>query len=635
MYMRQYRKLVELLIAYVNFSGKHVIWKKRRKYAIRKSVLQSDEFQTSDLANEIIKSTQFLPKDTQLLFRIKAVFQNVTKLPLCKHCNKNAAIAKCDSLSYPLFLPICNDIHCHMKHMSLSRKTTDESRHNHSVSMRNYKIRLQEAYTKCIDTFSSNSYHCLPYEKVKTYACNAIASQNKNGLLVKNDVWMNNIDLICSLIFHTQFIPIDKDMVGVKAFNMPERLYCLANNISQKPTCKFCDSPVKFLGIKHGYYQSCADCQEEKRRLTIGRPTYADVLASIDNSKYEIIDAPNGKISGKKNYLIVKCKRCKKTTKINLHCGTMFTRVMGKGLCKYCDKYVSHDEQELRNIVKNIIRKDEQVLVNDRKIIAPYELDIVVPKHKVAIEFNGIYWHNDNVVSKRYHQVKTMKCEQNGYRLIHVFEDQWHSNKKLCIAHIKRAFSVARCLDASICSYTIIDKLSDKYMKFFKKYSFDKPSKNCKYIEVQYKSYLVACIAFNIKDNIVKMFNIAQMNSINIFNLLSYAANAMLKTYVHIKRIEVEISHNVCNANDYICHGLDFVKYISSKGRWLLHRKEKDLLSLKENSSQHLKSYDTSKSFEENLRTNGYVQVFDAGKILFAKDFEVNSKHAASDVRRP
>ena len=70
------------------------------------------------------------------------MFQNVAKLPLCKYCNKNAAIAKCDSLSYPLFLPMCNDVHCHMKHMSLSRKTTDESRHNHSVSIHNYKIHL-------------------------------------------------------------------------------------------------------------------------------------------------------------------------------------------------------------------------------------------------------------------------------------------------------------------------------------------------------------------------------------------------------------------------------------------------------------------------------------------------------------
>ena len=185
--------------------------------------------------------------------------------------------------------------------------------------------------------------------------------------------------------------------------SLPERIYCLLNSIESKQRCKFCNGEVKFINMSHGYYDSCADCQEEKRRLTMGRPTYASVISSIDRDQYEVIDAPDGKISGKKTHLVVKCRRCGTTTKISLSCGAMFTRVMGKSLCKHCDKYASGDERAVRAAVKKIIGCKEEILLNDHTTITPYELDIAVPSLRVAVEFNGIYWHNDAAVKKSYH----------------------------------------------------------------------------------------------------------------------------------------------------------------------------------------------------------------------------------------
>lgn len=79
---------------------------------------------------------------------------------------------------------------------------------------------------------------------------------------------------------------------------------------------------------------------------------------------------------------------------------------------------------------------------SDRTIIKPYELDIVLSSKKLAIEFNGSYWHSDEKILERtngkmnaqeYHQMKIDMCKKKGYELLHIFEDDWikHREKEL------------------------------------------------------------------------------------------------------------------------------------------------------------------------------------------------------------
>jgi hypothetical protein len=54
------------------------------------------------------------------------------------------------------------------------------------------------------------------------------------------------------------------------------------------------------------------------------------------------------------------------------------------------------------------------------------EIDIWIPTAKLAIEFNGLYYHNEAAGKQQwYHDNKTKKCLELGIRLIHVFEDEW------------------------------------------------------------------------------------------------------------------------------------------------------------------------------------------------------------------
>jgi hypothetical protein len=53
------------------------------------------------------------------------------------------------------------------------------------------------------------------------------------------------------------------------------------------------------------------------------------------------------------------------------------------------------------------------------------ELDIYLPEKNLAIEFDGLFWHNSNNKFKNYHLKKTLLCEKQGIQLIHIFEYEW------------------------------------------------------------------------------------------------------------------------------------------------------------------------------------------------------------------
>lgn len=90
---------------------------------------------------------------------------------------------------------------------------------------------------------------------------------------------------------------------------------------------------------------------------------------------------------------------------------------------------VSLDELSLVNYIKEL---GFNVTTNDRTLIAPYELDIVLLSENIAIEYCGLYWHSDSMGKNRtYHLNKLELCKIKGFRLITIFEDEWISKREL------------------------------------------------------------------------------------------------------------------------------------------------------------------------------------------------------------
>lgn len=76
------------------------------------------------------------------------------------------------------------------------------------------------------------------------------------------------------------------------------------------------------------------------------------------------------------------------------------------------------------------IFKNTKIIVNDRELIKPLELDFVIPKFKLAIEYNGGKFHEDrfllnvhNMTALEYHSLKREKAKEQGLSLIFVWDD--------------------------------------------------------------------------------------------------------------------------------------------------------------------------------------------------------------------
>lgn len=106
--------------------------------------------------------------------------------------------------------------------------------------------------------------------------------------------------------------------------------------------------------------------------------------------------------------------------------------------CPICGISSSAAENDIVKFLYNLGVCGE-IIERDRRLLKSREIDILLPKFKLGIEYNGLYWHSEiNGKFKNYHLEKEelMKC--NGYSLIQIFEDEYTNKKDIVFSKIKR-----------------------------------------------------------------------------------------------------------------------------------------------------------------------------------------------------
>lgn len=135
----------------------------------------------------------------------------------------------------------------------------------------------------------------------------------------------------------------------------------------------------------------------------------------------------------------------------------VYARVRGTSCPKCGNRGTSRAEQELLEFVSSLTETRER----DRVILGGRELDIVCESEKVAIEFNGLYWHSEAQVSPDLHLLKSAGAAEAGYQLLHIWEDDWRDRRHIVERMIARKLGKstetkhnARSLDFRLVSST-------------------------------------------------------------------------------------------------------------------------------------------------------------------------------------
>ena len=142
------------------------------------------------------------------------------------------------------------------------------------------------------------------------------------------------------------------------------------------------------------------------------------------SDEFKLLTTHKEYTSRQQQYLRFQCRKCKKINRKTLQA---FER---GSACEKCNPVgTSQGEREL---AEWLIKKGFTVKRSDRTIIGPKEIDIAIHNKKIAIEFDGLYWHSElspKGADRHYHREKTRACLESGWSLIHIFSDDW-SNKK-------------------------------------------------------------------------------------------------------------------------------------------------------------------------------------------------------------
>jgi len=153
------------------------------------------------------------------------------------------------------------------------------------------------------------------------------------------------------------------------------------------------------------------------------------------------------------------CKKCGNRFSIPVTTGYMRLFRYGIKWCTVCNPAEtsrSKEEEAIFNYISNLIGK-ENVKKSDRKTVFGHELDIYVPERKIAIEFDGLSWHNELKKPDVYHLRKTEDCEKAGIRLIHVFEDEWNYKMDIVKSRIAGIIGKNSTIFARKCTVSEID----------------------------------------------------------------------------------------------------------------------------------------------------------------------------------
>jgi hypothetical protein len=117
------------------------------------------------------------------------------------------------------------------------------------------------------------------------------------------------------------------------------------------------------------------------------------------------------------------------------------------------------------------------VVEESAHVIYPLTVDIFIPEKKLAIEFNGLFWHNECHKTKSYHKEKSEKCESVGIDLIHVWEDDWKLRSAIVKSIIMNRLGVIgtkiparKCIIIQPTVKEVADFLNQNHIQGYSKY---------------------------------------------------------------------------------------------------------------------------------------------------------------------
>ena len=297
-----------------------------------------------------------------------------------------------------------------------------------------------------------------------------------------------------------------------------------------------------------------------------------------------------------------------------------------------------------KNITDKINKSEKEIsdnfgfICNDRILIKPLEIDLISYTDKLCIEYNGLMFHsygisqysmfnNINKIDKNRHLTKTEKCEEKGYSLLHIFENEFldKNKKEIWFSIIRNRLKLNNKIYARKC---VLKEISSDESNLFLEQNHLQGKCNASIrIGLYYNDELVSLMTFG-KSRYNKNFQYELIRFCSkINNNVIGGANKLLKYFETTYKPKSIISYanrRFSQGKIYETLGFEFVK--NTEPNFFYFRPgEYKLLSRvtfqKHKLKDKLQVFDSEKTGLENMLSNGYRVIYDCGNKLYIKEY--------------
>jgi predicted metal-binding transcription factor (methanogenesis marker protein 9) len=297
--------------------------------------------------------------------------------------------------------------------------------------------------------------------------------------------------------------------------------------------------------------------------------------------------------------------------------------------------FVSKPEKDLKEYITNDLGIN--IIHNDKKFLKGVEIDILIPDLKIAIEFNGNLYHCENYggKDKYFHLGKTEKCSEIGYKLIHIFEDEWFLKNDIVKSKIRHLFGLntfKKRIHARKCEIKLISP-SEKNV-FLNKHHIQGEDKSLIHLGAFFDEKLMAVTTFdnkrkmsnhNNKKDIYELKRFVVDNDYNIPGIFSKILKKFIDLYAPGEIISfADKRWTINNENLYSKSGFklidtlkpDYTYYNSKVSRY--KRFHKFSFGKKTLKKKFPDLYSDDKTEWQIMQEAGYDRIWDCGKLKYS-----------------
>lgn len=286
--------------------------------------------------------------------------------------------------------------------------------------------------------------------------------------------------------------------------------------------------------------------------------------------------------------------------------------------------HVTKPELDLRNFVQTL---GVEFKTNCRNVIGkdpdhPLELDIYIPEYKVAIEYDGLFWHSELYKPNNYHQLKSDLCREKGIRLIHIFGDDWFEKRAICESIIKSSLGIYNTrIFARKCTVKEVD--SKTYRDFLNTNHVQGALNSSIRLGLYFKEELVQVIGVGKSRFEKDTFELHRMCT----KLNTQVIGGFSKLLAHCKLPAASLTTYVdlalFDGKGYEKVGFTFL-HKTSPNYWYLNKGCNSRLSRQACQKHKLRkllgeSFDSNLTEVENMHKAGFVRFFDSGTFKLQK----------------